>query len=486
MTRASLLPADVAKEIRGLAGPWLACLAVIVLGGAGVPVFDRLEAAAFFVGIGGLGALSIGQEYSYRTLPMLLAQPVSRQRVFLVKWSVLAVMLAVVTLLAVAGRDGDSDLSTPQGIALPFLCGLLLAPWLTMACRSPIAGAIFAFVLPGMIFTAAQLWFLWTNGRGPDDATTIRYLWWATLSACAVGAGMSWRTWMRLEAIDGGGPDLSFEWLRPGASDTAMTKRHPVWLLVKKELGLQQMSLALGGLYILGGVAAVILKDRYKDVPDIYSVMTFFYCGSLAGLIGMLASAEERQLGTHEWQTLLPIPAGAQWTVKVAVALTLAFLLAIVLPSMVIPFVTAEHGSWPAMRSDFLMAAAVLTSAGLYLSSLSTSGLRAMVLSLPAGLVVLLPVSLLTQSITSFGFAWKVRNAIQVSWRRFELTPANDGTLHAIELVLFGAVAAMLLLYAFRNHKSSEPAGVYRWGQMALVAVCTSAALMLLVVASLP
>ena len=51
-------------------------------------------------------------------------------------------------------------------------------------------------------------------------------------------------------------------------------------------------------------------------------------------LIGSLASAEERQLGTLEWQTLLPSPAWQQWAVKVGVTFGLALLLGVGLPAL--------------------------------------------------------------------------------------------------------------------------------------------------------
>ena len=49
-------------------------------------------------------------------------------------------------------------------------------------------------------------------------------------------------------------------------------------------------------------------------------------------LIGALASAEERHMGTLGWQTMLPVAAWQQLAVKTAVALTLSLLLAFALP----------------------------------------------------------------------------------------------------------------------------------------------------------
>ena len=53
-------------------------------------------------------------------------------------------------------------------------------------------------------------------------------------------------------------------------------------------------------------------------------------------LIGSSASAGERQMGTLEWQVLLPIAVWKQWAVKVGVVLGLAVVLALGLPMMLL------------------------------------------------------------------------------------------------------------------------------------------------------
>src|SRR5206468_1469267 len=72
------------------------------------------------------------------------------------------------------------------------------------------------------------------------------------------------------------------------------------------------------------------LSAAYLDVG------TLLYVGLLSIVIGSVASAEERQLGTAEWQVLMPVAAWKQWAVKVGVALGLAMLLAGLLPAYVL------------------------------------------------------------------------------------------------------------------------------------------------------
>ena len=75
---AAAMRLGVKKELRALAGPWLACVAAIVVPAlvserAGV---HNLIVPAYVIGMASLGALSLGNEYIHRTLAVLLVQPV--------------------------------------------------------------------------------------------------------------------------------------------------------------------------------------------------------------------------------------------------------------------------------------------------------------------------------------------------------------------------------------------------------------------------
>src|SRR5439155_11285465 len=87
----------------------------------------------YCIGIAALGALSIGHEYNHRTLGVLLSQPMRRERLFLLKLTVLAAPLAALAgvLAAILWRDPHFS---PLGLVVvaPVLCGLFVAPWLTM------------------------------------------------------------------------------------------------------------------------------------------------------------------------------------------------------------------------------------------------------------------------------------------------------------------------------------------------------------------
>ena len=148
MTSALFPSAALSKEIRGLLPLWVACLAA--LAGAFLSRSDgvllQAAIAAYIVGPLALGAQSIGQEYAYHTLPMLLSQPADRRRVLFLKFAVLAVMVLTLAALAsqvLMGSARQTVLWRQVSVQiLPVLGGLFVAPWLTMICRSPLAGIL--------------------------------------------------------------------------------------------------------------------------------------------------------------------------------------------------------------------------------------------------------------------------------------------------------------------------------------------------------
>ena len=140
-----------------------------------------------------------------------------------------------------------------------------------------------------------------------------------------------------------------------------------------------------------------------------------------------MASAEERQIGTLEWQLLLPLAWWKQWLVKVGVVLGLAMVLLVGLPALVLGGASIPHDKtlW------YVCAILLLTSGSLYVSSLCSTGLRALLLAVPVSLVTLF-----------------VMGALSSMLRLRRLTPAA--------LALFAAFLSVVLYSALENHRSAE------------------------------
>ena len=309
-------------------------------------------------------------------------------------------------LLTLVGRRGRSFVVQPLPASrasaairlLPVLCGLFLAPWLTMLCRSPIAGAVFTLAFPGCCWSMGELLGVATYGHGLRcEAFEMAVVWCGTLVLCAIGAVMSWRMFMRLEAIDGRDPEVRLpRWLRSarrGRPHRSRPSRNPIWLLVKKELRLQQMALAFAALYLLR-VGVPLVSDgqhgRCGRAGISSTVLTFLHVGLLAMLIGSLASAGERQMRharvadasadghrkAMDGQSRRRIRTGDRGRPRSAHC---ADLLLVTKSSAVCPHRLSSSG--PAMTIAFLLA-----TGSLYVSSLCSTGLRALVMSLPATL----------------------------------------------------------------------------------------------------
>jgi hypothetical protein len=403
----------VTKEIRALLPAWFATMCAIGAAVLSGPRGHFLGMLAYGFGSVTLGAQSIGHEYTHRTLTLLLSQPSSRRRLLLTKLGVLTVML--LTLAAFAWitvlRPGEL-----HWVFASILCALFLAPLLTMLCRNPLAGPVFV--------GAAPAWISFFSGI--LSTGVVRGV---TLGVCVAAAVASWRLFMRLEAIDGRGQDVRLpQVLRRrtaaivAASVAPARRRHPVWLLVKKELHLQQMTCAVTGVWVL---IWIVISASTKIVPGFAGfplpVVSILYGALLALLIGSLASAEERQIGTLEWQVLLPMATWKQWAVKVGTVLGLAGLLSFGIPLVL----AAGHVGVNAWHAGAII---LLTIGSLYVSSLCPSGVRALMVSAP----VMLALAVLSQYLY-----------VVSGWPR------------ALLALPLAGVVALLLWFALENHRSA-------------------------------
>jgi hypothetical protein len=489
---------SVVKEVRALLPTWLAC--TVVTGAVGLLPDRRLlivGALAYTLGSVSLGAQSIGHEYTCRTLGLLLAQPADRRRLLLRKLGVLAVLVFVLTLAAAfsltdAPFQRAWAVSTPAVLLLVSLGALLVAPCLTLLCRGTLPGVVFTFGLAGVLLLAGEVLALTRYGllESPDvDRFRRAVFWWGAGAVSIAAAVSSWRLFVRLEAIDGGGPDISLPgWLRRevpddvDAADVSASRRaSPLWLLIKKELRLQQMTFTIVLLYAVGWALVVLLERTVAGFPPIPIVpIAVLYLAMLSILIGSLASAEERHLGTLASQVLLPMPMWKQWAVKVGVVLGLAVVLGAGLPWLVDRVSLSQETRPFGFYAAFGVAGIVglLTTCSLYISSLCSSGVRAMVLSFPAmlGAVVFL------RTVT---WAWLgVSQMIGLSsvglLRGYVPRDAAARAAAALLVVLGTALIVLLLGLAYRNHCSADRNAARVIRQAILIAAFLTAGVVLL------
>lgn len=450
------------KEFRALAPWWAGAAFTVVLAGVlsarqtdheGTFTLGLTALFAHVAACAALGALSIGQEYSNRTLSSLFASPVDRRTLLAQKFVILAALVGILLaisyvtvwslrLFPVYREPGATRLF----VFGPALSGLFLAPWLTMVSRNVLAGAVFSIAIPLLVGATANAFDV---GAGS--------IWNAYLILAAIGAVMTYVTFLRLPVLDGpqevGGVTQLFE--QPVARASSRSPGGWLGAAVRKELRLQYMTFAVSGLYVMVWALITISREVYPTLVDVGP--TFFAITSLHGLFvavlaGAVTSAEERHLGTAAWQLLLPVAAWKQFVVKITTALSTGLVLAIGVPAIL----KAIHAAHDDMSFDpeQLLGVAGLTVAGAYVSSLSSTGVRALLATPPLlvaamlfAIGVLLPVSRMTQHAL-------VGPVIFVTGER-----NSPATQYLVEGLLLSLMCGWLLsgiFFALRNHRWSK------------------------------
>jgi hypothetical protein len=340
---------QVRKEARALLPWWLGvaaattATAMLARRNAGFPHFRNDQelwvVIVHVLGVLAVAALSIGHELTHGTLSSLLVQPVSRVRVLSMK---LLVLIPAAVALGMLGDWFFLDRYLPGTAAArpllvwgPVVAAIGLVPLLTVLTRKPLGGVVFAIAIPGLILVASERFY---SLRQSPHALTIT--WYGTLIVSALGALVLFRQFPRLQtAGDGASASSAVPTTRErlaasaGAMRTVAARRHWIWLLVKKDLRLQPLTLAVSGLYLLVAVMVMVVQrlDPSYVGPTVGAV-SVLHGVFIALLAGSFSSAEERHLGTLASGILLPMAAWRQWSIKVAVTVGLALALAIGLP----------------------------------------------------------------------------------------------------------------------------------------------------------
>ena len=467
MSLSTLVPPIVSKEIRALFPVWVGCVAVVWVGGFANRFVVPAGFLAFLLGSAALGALAFGHEYTNRTLGLLLASPVSRRRIFAAKAGVLATMLLTLGMLALtrlpmvpAGREMQD--TTRVGL-VSLIGSLFVAPWLTMVCRNPIAGGLFGLSISAALLIGSELVTLIMTGQIDSPAARhfrMQVLLGGTALVCVAGGVGSWRTFMGLELIDGLRGELQWpRWLSGFVSKQASERsvsRHPIANLIRKELRLQHLTFAVSAFFVCGwSVTLLVQRLVSTGVDQPLVILTVVHGMAVALLSGSLASAEERNLGVLESQILMPAPMAGQWAVKSAVVFGVCAVLALLLPAAL---AIVSRGAGP-MRVTVAFAGVVMLLAGLglYVSSVSKSGVQALIASGAALLAAFMLLQIIGVAVLSLG-------------RKAGIAPAHDDLLVALGPWAAGVIAllllALLVRFGLANHRSSERAPSRLWRQI--------------------
>jgi hypothetical protein len=339
------------KELRLLALPAGAVVgtAVVALAwvGAGEPGpvtrawLLRVVTMVFFLGVPLLVALPFGAEFQQRTLVLLLAQPLSRTRLWAEKCAVLTAVVLVVGALQVAlARAGLFQDVPPDRAVLYVVLMLGSGVFWTMIAGSAIGGLAFA---------GGAIWIVELGGN-----MLIWRVWGLELPLFSVDARMmglriayslvmvwlGWRAFARYqvrmhgEAIGSpaAGALPAVPWLRCGPRGVLLN-------LLRKELHLHQAALQIAGVFVLCWAVAAAYFGWAPDPPlaevVLVGMLTTYVLVSLV-LTATISMSEETTLGVRAWHLTLPVSTRTQWAVKLGVSVVMAALLTVGLPLLIV------------------------------------------------------------------------------------------------------------------------------------------------------
>jgi len=383
----------IEKDFRALMPVWLTALAAVALSHAAGRNYEWLAMAAYFLGAPAIGAYVFGHEYTHQTIGPLLTLPIPRWRIWLSKMFLAVVLVAPLTGIAMyvgpLRGGGDARAAEIALFTLTTLGGICLATWFTMLARSPLAGTVFTVCAAGVLMLLGA--WIGVNLYGYTrevDSFQVRFMWATLVPLYAIGVVLGWRTFVELEAVDGQAAGVHLELPRTAAVPrTSLSRRHPVLLLARKELRLQQLAWTLAIIYALLYVGLVLWR-RGTAAEDLAQAQTMFFVVAIAIVLGAVTTAEERQIGTHDAQLLHPIPAWQHWLVKCGSAFLSAGILTILVPLALFTILPLERlpafGRGGMIRAETMWSVGFVLAVSIYVSALSRSTMRALVVTIAA------------------------------------------------------------------------------------------------------
>lgn len=409
------------KELRLLMPP---AVGTLVIPAALHNDLSDLAVTLHCVGCIWMGATVFGSEFEHRTLGPLLTQPISRKRIFWEKLGILSVLSLVVygnTMASLERVQGSVDWDI---LAVAPALAVSTGPLFSLLGRSTLAGMVFTATAP-MLFlllsaivtgsiqssmpvlsdppTAEQL-------KAIEPYNQALFLWrdfqpWLRGLYLAAGPLLGWLWFRSLSWQDGAAvarpPSGSassravltrlIRFLVPGASATAH--------LIRKEIRLHvipwMVAALTTGLWILWMIARRLAPEGdLKDGLNEFSPITVI--GGMLGVVALVTAgagsvAEERALGTLDWQVTQPVTGRRQWWIKSLVAAVTGLVTGLLIPATLLAVgFGPERWEKEGLAIELLPTASFATAVGLalalslYASSIARNTMRAV------GLTVLL------------------------------------------------------------------------------------------------
>ena len=421
------------KETRPMLGPWF----LISLAGATPALLpfssiigDRFIAviygAGFWIGLPLLATISLGNEFQFRTIPLLLSQPVNRMKIWNTKW--LVAVTTVFSSALVYSFQRDPFLRGDWAAFLACCAWLIIAVssatfWILVA-QSTIGGLVLNLMQACIILTIAAL-VNFTLGRGFYPMATELSPTFAFPLAVCYSVFMIWLGRRKLARFQSTGTIAGDDVL---VNHPQIMRIFTGWLrcrpqgallnLVRKEIRLLWPVWLFTALCIALLIAVAPLQLVLKstdvsvtNVPFIAVAIVTLYGFFALLLTGSISVGEEKALGARAWQMTLPVSPDVQWLVKLMVVLltTFAGLILVVNSGYLLlgkPFLDTFDGS--VGRHDWvqLLQLASLSLVGFWCACAVNGTVRSLLTTIPAAYTIALAAMLaeiLTRGLRSMG-----------------------------------------------------------------------------------
>ncbi len=294
---------------------------------------------------------TFGEEVSNGTFSMLLAQPISRLKIWQTKIGLLAGALSLVTLLWVGFFMLHADFISHETdaskywlnhsldfFAVTITFGLVIFSgglWTVLLLRQVAAAFWFTLLIPGVILMILASLF------GDGDGNFFEGLVVTVLGLYSLGGFFfARRLFLRAQDVQWSGGTIVMPEMYGRARARTVADARRTWrpraALWRKEMLLHQsqfvMAFALVVLHLV--VLAVRKFCNLDSSPDLKFVLEQFWLLWLVMplLVGCAAIAEERKLGTLASQLCLPVKRRTQFGIKFLVVLELSVLFGVVMP----------------------------------------------------------------------------------------------------------------------------------------------------------
>jgi hypothetical protein len=377
----------------------------------------------YFVGSLVMAAVTFGSEFHLRTISLLLSQPIERRSLWPEKMRMLALFNTasfVVTFMAYLYIPWPHNYYE-ETVALfgsmlyvPFLF-FCAAPYFTLVSRSAVAGVVFTLFAYGMLLAPCEvIWKpLGAAGLGPlkdrltggflDGPSFIYVI--LSLPCAVLFYWLGRRKFLRMEVID----SQALEANLPSALETPLASffgkfNSPFAKLLIKELQLQRVSLMLTIAFCIFMAPEFLTWKPGGDRTFVVAGTLIMNAVLFPVIVCAAAVAEEKTWGIKDWHLTLPPSLGRQWQVKWLVAVALSLVL-----GGGLTYLLARVGPW---RTEFglgfepgMLCYPLLAAAALYAGSISSSTIRAFLMTFGMIAAYAFILGVLIATLTAISFA---------------------------------------------------------------------------------